>query len=109
MAKTKRGKAKASLSELLSLEGRKALVTGAASGIGRAMALRLAEAGAQLVLMDRDEEKLGNLGEEIPTAELHAIDISQKSAIDRFWEGRTGRDIDILVNNAGIYPFKPFL
>ncbi len=106
MTKTKRGKAKASLSELLSLEGRKALVTGAASGIGRAMALRLAEAGAQLVLMDRDEEKLGNLGEEIPTAELHAIDISQKSAIDRFWEGRTGRDIDILVNNAGIYPFK---
>jgi len=109
MAKTKHGKAKTPLSDLLSLVDRKALVTGAASGIGRAMALRLAEAGAQLVLMDLDEEKLDNLREQMPTAELHALDISNKSAIDRFWEGRTARDIDILVNNAGIYPFKPFL
>ena len=44
-----------SLSELVSLKGRRALITGSAAGIGKAMANRFAEAGADLVIVDVDE------------------------------------------------------
>ena len=49
------------LSELVSLEGKKALVTGAAAGIGKAMAYRFAEAGADLELIDMNKKGLGIL------------------------------------------------
>jgi NADP-dependent 3-hydroxy acid dehydrogenase YdfG len=47
-----------SLSELVSLRGKIALISGSAAGIGKAMAYRFAEAGARLQLVDIDEEKL---------------------------------------------------
>jgi len=50
------------LSELISLEGKRALITGSAVGIGRAMAYRFAEAGADLELVDMNKKGLG-LGE----------------------------------------------
>ena len=100
------------LSEFISLEGRRAIVTGAASGIGRAIALRFAEAGADLVLVDVDMEGLRSLEAEMKGdsgLELHRVDLSDKTEIDRFWESLEGGPPDILVNNAGIYPFKDFL
>jgi len=112
MSKQKRGDALRPISELISLEGRRAIVTGAASGIGRAIALRFAEAGADLVLVDIDMEGLRSLEAEMKgntAADLHRVDLSDKAEIDRFWESLEGGLPDILVNNAGIYPFKDFL
>ncbi len=112
MSKQNRGNTPRPLSELISLEGRRAIVTGAASGIGRAIALRFAEAGASLVLVDIDMEGLRSLETELKgntVPELHRVDLSDKTEIDRFWESLEGGPPEILVNNAGIYPFKDFL
>jgi NAD(P)-dependent dehydrogenase (short-subunit alcohol dehydrogenase family) len=112
MSMQKRGNALKPLSELVSLDGRRAIITGAASGIGRAMALRFAEAGAGLVLVDVDMDGLRSLEAElegVASPELHRVNLSEKSEIDRFWESLEGGAPDTLVNNAGIYPFKDFL
>jgi NAD(P)-dependent dehydrogenase (short-subunit alcohol dehydrogenase family) len=102
-----------SLSELVSLDGRLALITGAAAGIGRAIACRLAEAGADLELVDLDAKKLETVRCELEpfkrSVHLHATDIASKQAIDSLWDGFGKRLPDILVNNAGIYPSEHFL
>ena len=102
-----------SLSELVSLKGKRALITGSAVGIGRAIACRFAEAGAELELVDVNKEGLRrvrreclHLGSEVA---FHTVDLSVKEEIDALWEELTGKEPDILVNNAGIYPFKNFL
>ena len=99
--------------DLISLRGKRALITGAASGIGEAIAYRFAEAGADLVLVDIDEEGLRRVGERARgygvDVELYRVDLSSKSEIDRLWERIRGREPDILVNNAGIYVFRDFL
>ena len=101
------------LSELISLRGKKALITGAASGIGEAIALRFAEAGAYLYLVDINEEGLkavaGKVSELGVGAEVFKVDLSRKEEIDRLWDSLKGREPDVLVNNAGIYLFKDFL
>ena len=101
------------LSELISLKGKRALITGSAVGIGRAMAYRFAEAGADLELVDMNKRGLGlvrnelsQLGSEI---NIYKVDLSKEEEIDALWEELTGKEPDILVNNAGIYPFKNFL
>ena len=89
------------------------MITGAASGIGEAIARRFAEAGADLELVDINREKLESVVNELSgfggEINVHKVDLSQKDEIDVLWEQLTGREPDILVNNAGIYPFKPFL
>jgi 3-oxoacyl-[acyl-carrier protein] reductase len=101
------------LSELISLEGKRALITGSAVGIGRAMAYRFAEAGADLELVDMNNKGLGlvrnelsRLGSEI---DIYKVDLSKEEEIDALWKELSGKEPDILVNNAGIYPFKNFL
>ena len=101
------------LEELISLKGRRALITGSAAGIGRAIAYRFAEAGADLELVDIDGEclapardELARLGARVNT---HVADLSKKDAIDRLWSLWDEDAPDILVNNAGIYPFRHFL
>ena len=101
------------LYELISLKGKKALITGSAAGIGKAMAYRFAEAGADLELVDINEKGLGALEKELSQFKseinIHKVDISRKEEIDALWEKLNGKEPDILVNNAGIYPFKNFL
>lgn len=101
------------LSELISLQGKQALITGAAAGIGKAIAYRFAEAGANLELVDIDIEKLTVTKKELEgfgrEINVHRTDISKREEIDKLWEGLSGNGPDILVNNAGIYPFKEFL
>lgn len=93
---------------LFDLSGRWALVTGSSQGIGNALAVGLAQAGAKIVLNGRDTAKLENAaramrsdGHDVATLPFDATDADQvRAAIDRF-ERETGA-IDILVNNAGM-------
>src|SRR4030042_1011727 len=113
MTVKKRSKNLKPVFEVLSLEGKRALITGSAGGIGRSMAYRFAEAGAALELVDINARGLAAVKNELTPfnreVNTYKIDISAKEAIDALWEELKGREPDILVNNAGIYPFKNFL
>jgi 3-oxoacyl-[acyl-carrier protein] reductase len=101
------------LSQLISLKGKRALITGSAVGIGKAMAYRFAEAGADLDLVDININGLRAVKKELSPFKseinIHKVDISEKDEIDAFWEGLIGEDPDVLINNAGIYPFRNYL
>jgi NAD(P)-dependent dehydrogenase (short-subunit alcohol dehydrogenase family) len=97
----------------VSLEGKVAIVTGAAQGIGRAIACVLAQQGAAVMATDLPAEssRLGALVGEITSADgqarAYTADVALKSQIDALvsatvdWAGR----VDILVNNAGIHGY----
>ena len=101
------------LYELVSLEDKRALITGSAVGIGKAIAYRFAEAGADLELVDINKKGLRAVKKELSQFKseinIHKVDVSKKEEIDVLWEELNGEEPDILVNNAGIYPFKNFL
>jgi NAD(P)-dependent dehydrogenase (short-subunit alcohol dehydrogenase family) len=101
------------LSELISLKGKRALITGSAVGIGKAIACRFAEAGADLEIVDINIKGLRAVKKELSQFKseinIHKVDVSEKDEIDALWEDLNGEEPDILVNNAGIYPFKNFL
>ncbi|MFJ8948950.1 3-hydroxybutyrate dehydrogenase [Streptomyces sp. NPDC102340] len=86
----------------LDLGGRTALVTGAASGIGRACALRLAAAGAKVRAVDRDEAGLEALAGEADGIEAYVLDLTDLDAAEQAAAGT-----DVLVNNAGIQLVRP--
>jgi NAD(P)-dependent dehydrogenase (short-subunit alcohol dehydrogenase family) len=98
----------ASAAKLLSLEGKVALITGAASGIGRGIALRLAEMGAATTLFDIDREKGAVVAEEIARkgTQSHLIcgDVRSSEDCKRAVQETIQKfgKIDILCNNAGI-------
>jgi NAD(P)-dependent dehydrogenase (short-subunit alcohol dehydrogenase family) len=112
MLRTKEKKLK-TLADLISLRGKTALITGSASGIGKAIAYRFAEAGADLELVDINEEQLKTTQDELAKLNVkvgaHKVDLGKKLEIERLWSKLEGRAPDILVNNAGIYPLKDFL
>jgi 3-hydroxybutyrate dehydrogenase len=87
-----------------SLSGHTALVTGAASGIGRAVARRLVGDGATVLLLDRDEAGVKEAAAEVG-GEYFVADLSHRISIEALDLG--GRGIDILVNNAGIQHVAP--
>jgi 3-hydroxybutyrate dehydrogenase len=87
------------------LSGRTALVTGAASGIGRAVAVRLAADGAHVVVLDRDEEGARAVAADVGGQHLVA-DLSDGASIDALGLGRE-LHADILVNNAGVQHVAP--
>jgi 3-hydroxybutyrate dehydrogenase len=84
-----------------SLVGRRALITGGASGIGRACAVRLAEAGAEVVVVDRDAETAKAVAVEVGGTAV-AVDLSDLAQIDAM-----DLAVDILVNNAGLQHVAP--
>jgi 3-oxoacyl-[acyl-carrier protein] reductase len=101
------------LCELISLKGEKTLITGSALGIGKAMAYRFAEAGADLELVDINERGLRTVVEELSKFKvginIHKVNLSREEEIDALWKELKGKEPDVLVNNAGIYPFMNFL
>ena len=104
----------AKLTELSrSIAGRVAVVTGAASGMGRATALLFADEGARVALVDRDLERLEPVLSLIRSAgheaEGYGVDLAQGSAIDHLVAQIVDRfgGLDILVNNAGISQPSP--
>ncbi len=99
------------MSDLFSLKGKRALVTGSSQGIGMALARGLAEAGAEVVLNGRDTGKLQAAADALTGLTVHqlAFDVTDhdavRAAVDAF-EADTGA-IDILVNNAGMQHRTP--
>jgi len=102
-----------SLFDLLRLDGKVALVTGAGRGLGRAMALALADAGSDVICVARSKAQIeetcaaidrrGRRGLAIPT------DISSSTAVDQMYLKAIAefKRVDILVNNAGVGIVKP--
>ena len=94
-----------------SLDGKRALITGGGRGIGRACALALAAAGAEVIVVSRTRKQLDEVVTEVRSAggAAQAVpgDLGKPEEIDRVIE--TAADgVDILVNNAGISPiYKP--
>ncbi|QUD90377.1 SDR family NAD(P)-dependent oxidoreductase [Phenylobacterium montanum] len=93
---------------------RPAIVTGAARGIGRACARRLAEEGAQVLVVDQDREAgaaaVADLGSAGFEAALFAADLSRPEAADEVVEACVSAfgGVEILINNAGIAPRADF-
>ena len=91
------------------LQDQKALVTGATSGLGRAIALQLARDGAEVVVHGRDEARGAETVEMIRagggSARLVAADLADPAHVERL--AKEAGEIDILVNNAGFAAWGP--
>lgn len=102
------------LAELISLKERGAVVTGGATGLGKAMVRRIAQAGARVVIADIDEslaretaaELSRETGSEVLAMRCDAADEASVRAVADLAMERFGR-LDIWVNNAALYPSVP--
>ena len=99
----------------IELEGKIAVVTGGATGIGLGIAKRFAEAGAKVLIVDIDGRQAqfaaDNLSKSSDSVVAMQVDIAQEDAGERIIAKciETFKTIDILVNNAGIFPQVPML
>ena len=84
------------------LAGRRAVVTGGASGIGAAVSARLADLGARVTVLDRDEEAAAKVAALVDGDAL-AVDLTDAEAIEAIDLG----EVDLLVNGAGIQHVAP--
>ncbi|WP_329528974.1 SDR family NAD(P)-dependent oxidoreductase [Streptomyces sp. NBC_01462] len=93
----------------MGMSGLTALVTGATAGIGRAVALQLADEGAEIVVHGRDQDRGADVVAEIEkaggTARFVQADLGDPADVERL--AREAGDVDVLVNNAGVYKFLP--
>lgn len=94
-------------------QGRQSLITGAAGGIGRALATQLADAGAVLWLVDVDQVALETLAEELRAKGSEvitsAVDLTDRAAIEALGHNVIARwrGLDLLINNAGVAYYGP--
>ncbi len=96
----------------IELKGKKALVTGSSGGIGLAIAIGLAESGAQVVLHGRNADKLAQaaqtLTQQVPGAQVTTVQADLATANGAASVSAAHPDVDILVNNAGTFTPKSF-
>ncbi|UCG83035.1 MAG: SDR family oxidoreductase [Dehalococcoidia bacterium] len=103
------------IAQLFDLTGKGAIVTGAAMGIGEAIALRLTEAGAGVMIADYNQEAAertaGQLKAGGNTAEAVRVDVTNRAGVQQAIEATVNAfgSVDILVNNAAVYPFASVL
>ncbi len=96
----------------MKLQGKVAIITGAARGIGRAIARRYAEEGASVVIADLDEAAARGVAAGIgPSALALRLDVTRQDSIDAAMAATVARfgRLDILVNNAGIFDLAPIV
>ncbi len=95
------------------VDGKVAVVTGAGRGIGKAIALTLAEAGADVVLVARTREQIEHTAEEVHKLKRKAlvipVDVTQEDQVKKVIDQAISQfgKVDILVNNAGVLIIKP--
>jgi NAD(P)-dependent dehydrogenase (short-subunit alcohol dehydrogenase family) len=90
------------------LDGQVAIITGGASGIGRACAIRFAAAGASVAVLDRDADGAARAAEEVDGT-AHTVDVRDGEALTRVVQAvvdAAGR-VDVLLNNAGTGDLRP--
>lgn len=104
------------LTELLSLAGRTAVITGGAQGLGRAIAERLAEAGAQVAIADLDQWKAADAAAAVESAHGSRsigvrMDVADSASVRLAADEVVAAlgEVDIWVNNAGVFPSAPLL
>ncbi len=92
------------------MDGRVAIVTGAAQGIGRAVAQKLADEGAQVVCCDLNGEGAARAASELPEAAGMQVDVSSPDSVQRLVDETVSRfgKVDALANVAAIVPFTPW-
>jgi 2-deoxy-D-gluconate 3-dehydrogenase len=101
------------IKELISLDGKGAIVTGGATGIGLAISQRLAEAGAAVLIADINTEEAEKASSGIRSqgykADYMKCDVTKEEDVQHMIAEAVRKmgSIDILVNNAGVYPRKP--
>jgi len=101
------------ITEAYRVDGKVAIVTGAGRGIGKAIALALAEAGADITVVARTKEQVEQTAEDIRKLGRKAVaistDVSQEDQVNKVVEQTISHfgKIDILVNNAGIAVRRP--
>lgn len=103
-----------SIAELISLKGRGAVITGGGRGLGKAIARRLAEAGANVLVADREadlaESVAAKLAEDYSGQFAHALmDVTDSGSIAAVAQQAVAQigSIDIWINNAGVFPYVP--
>ncbi|MEO1049900.1 MAG: SDR family oxidoreductase [Bacteroidota bacterium] len=99
---------------LFSKYGKWAIVTGASSGIGKELAIRLAESGLNLIVNSRSEDKLNQLAEHLKSTyqvevKVVATDVAEQTGIDAIIEATHGLDMGMLVVSAGYGTSGSFL
>ncbi|HKP18094.1 MAG TPA: SDR family NAD(P)-dependent oxidoreductase [Gaiellaceae bacterium] len=92
------------------MEGRVAIVTGAAQGIGRAVAQKLSDEGATLVLADLNEDGVEGVAADLPAATAVRADVGDPDDVQRLIDTTLERHgkVDALANVAAIVPFTPW-
>ena len=88
------------MSDGFRLEGKIALITGGASGIGECVARKFTEAGAQALIVDVNEERARKVAAELPGAQALACDITNEDQVRRLFADL--KKLDVLVNCAGV-------
>src|SRR5262245_12265710 len=87
------------------------LITGGASGLGKAMAIGLVDKAANVIVVDRNDELLQMLQAEAPRIKCYKADLTNYDEVEGFVEqlfGEYGK-INVLVNNAGIIHSEPLV